>query len=484
MNQENENELRAPLRRLAKVRTGIAGLDEITHGGLPGGRTTLICGGPGCGKTVLALEFLVHGAREFDEPGLLVSFEESAPNLVENARSLGFDLEDLVRKKKLKISHVDFSAGEIIETGQFSLEGLLIRLKQGIAEVGAKRVVLDTLETVFAALSDTPNLRNEVARIFHWLRNQGLTAIVTGERGGKELTRHGFEEYISDCVLLLDHRVTEQVSKRRMRIIKYRGSAHATDEFPFLIGERGFTVLPITALQLDYSPRTERVSTGVQALDELLGGKGYYKATTVLVTGKAGTGKSTLGAAFAAAACARGERCLYLSFEEAAGQLVRNMKSVGFDLAPWQEKKLLSLQAFRPTVQGLEEHLIRITHIVDNLKPECVVLDPITNFITVGGPEEVRSMLMRILDHLKQRGMTLFLTALTRGSGTSDETETAMSSLVDTWIALDLAVVGHARRREIHIVKSRGMQHSHQTHELVMSAQGLSLRNLTAEEAR
>jgi circadian clock protein KaiC len=463
---------------IAKAPTGITGLDEITRGGLPAGRPTLVCGGPGCGKTILAMEFLVRGAQQFGEPGLFVSFEETTPHLIENFRSLGFDLKDLVEKKKLKMSRVELSREEIIESGTFSLDALLIRLEHGMAEVGAKRMVLDTMETLFAALSQTEHLRNEIARLFHWLRDKGVTTIVTGERGKEEITRHGFEEYISDCVLLLDHRVTEQTSKRRLRIIKYRGSGHAADEFPFFIGETGFSVLPITSLHLDHSAGFERVSTGVKDLDEMLEGKGYFRATTVLVSGRAGTGKSSLAAAFALAACERGERCIYFSFEESSAQVARNMKSVGIDLDPWLKKDLLTIRAFRPTFRGLEEHLVSVEQATEKVKPTCVVIDPITNFVTVGGVEEVKAMLTRILDFLKHRGVTLLMTALTTRSARLDETNTYMSSLVDAWIALDLEPIGHARRRAIHIVKSRGMEHSYETRDLLMSSHGLSLGNL------
>jgi circadian clock protein KaiC len=466
---------------LAKALTGITGLDEITEGGLPAGRPTLVCGGPGCGKTILAMEFLVHGAQKFDEPGLFMSFEESPEHLIENFRCFGYDIEDLIAKKKLKIAHVQLSRGEIVEAGNFSLDGLLIRLEHSIAEIGAKRVVLDTLETVFSALTNTDRLRSEVARLLHWLRDKGVTAVVTGERGKEQLTQQGFEEYISDCVILLDHRVNEQTSKRRLRIIKYRGSAHAADEFPFFIGGSGFSVIPITSLILNYGARTERVSTGVKGLDENLGGQGFFKATSVLVTGKSGTGKSSLAAAFALAACERSERCLYFSFEESAAQITRNMKSVGIDLEPHQKNGLLTFRSFRPTFRGLEEHLVSVAQETDRVKPACVVLDPITSFVTVGDEAEIKSMLSRILDLVKRRGITLFLTALTAGSNQPDAIDIHMSSLVDTWMGLDLERIGQTRRRTIYIIKSRGMEHSHETHELIMSPQGLSLRGLAKD---
>jgi circadian clock protein KaiC len=468
---------------LAKARTGIPGLDEITYGGLPAGRPTLLCGGPGCGKTILAMEILVRGVREFDEPGFFVSFEETVDHVIQDFRALGFHLEDLIEKNKLKIIHVSISKDEILQSGEFTLDGLLILLEHGIAEIGAKRVVLDTLEVVFSALKETDALRAEIARLFQWLKDKGITAMVTGERGKELLTRHGFEEYISDCVILLDHRISEQTSKRRLRVVKYRGSAHAGDEFPFVIGETGISILPITSLLLDHRARPERVSTGVKDLDAMLENQGYFKGTTVLISGKAGTGKSSLATAFALAAVQRGERCLYFSFEESADQIERNMKSLGMDLGTGLGNGLLTIRAFRPTFRGLEEHLVSIVRATEIVKPACVVLDPITNFVNVGGVEEVRSMLTRILDTLKRKEITLLMTALTKGGrGKSTKTEVHLSSLVDTWMALDLELMGKTRHRTLYVVKSRGMNHSQEKRELIMSARGLSLSATPIEE--
>jgi len=345
-------------------------------------------------------------------------------------------------------------------------------------EVGAKRVVLDTMESIFSALGQSDTLRTEIARLLHWLRDKDVAAVVTGERGKEDLTRHGFEEYISDCVILLDHRIAAQTSRRRLRIVKYRGSAHSADEYPFMIADRGFSVLPITSLNLDYKAHTERVSSGVKGLDYMLGGEGFYKATTVLVTGRSGTGKSSLGAAFALAACERGEHVLYFAFEESSAQIVRNMRSLGFDLAPWIKSGSLTIRAFRPSYRGLEEHLVAIAQETDRVKPMCVVMDPATNFVTAGGVEEVKSMLTRILDILKRQGCTLFMTGLTVGTGISMEAEVHISSLVDTWISLDVERTADYSRRTILIVKSRGMEHSHETRELLMSSNGFTLRGL------
>ena len=429
------------------------------------------------------MEFLVRGAREFGEPGLFMSFDESPDKLIENFRTFGFDVEGLLRERKLKISHVKVPQGEIVQSGSYSLDALLVRLEQGIAETGAKRIALDSIETMIEALVNTENLRNEFGRLFQWIKDKGITAVVTGERGKEELTRDGLQEYISDCVVLLDHRVTEQHSMRRLRVVKYRGSGHATDEFPFLIGRTGFSVLPITSVSLDYQVYSNAISTGVPDLDDMLGARGYFKATTVLVTGMSGTGKSSLAAAFAQASCRRNERCLYFSFEESAAQLARNMKPVGIDLQPWLDQGSLRLQAFRPTFRGLEGHLVSIAHDVESLEPDCVVMDPITNFMSVGEGPDIKSMLTRILDFLKRRGITLLMTALTTDSRSSEETEMHVSSLVDTWITLGMEKHVRERRRALRIIKSRGMEHSHNSHELLMSASGLSLRGMEMEHS-
>jgi circadian clock protein KaiC len=461
---------------VAKTPTGIEGLDAITGGGVPTGRPTLLCGGPGCGKTVLGMEFLVQGARD-GEPGLFVTFEERPEDLIQNFASMTFGLPDLIARGLVRILHIHISRDEIVESGQFTLDALRIRIQHAAGEIGAKRLVVDAMDSVFSALSPSEMLRFEVARLLEWLKDAGLTTMITSERGSGELTRNGFEAYISDCVILLDQRITEQLSTRRLRIVKFRGSRHDRDEFPFLIDHRGVSVLPITSLSLIHEASLEKVSSGVPDLDAALG-DGYYRGTSVLITGKAGTGKSSLATRFAEAAVERGERCLYFALEESPSQLLRNMRSIGIDLAPGLESGLLQIVAFRPTFRGIEEHLLGLTRAVDEHVPSCVVLDPITNFISVGDIAQVKSMLARILHHLKSHGMTLVLTALTTGSAVGEETETTVSSLIDTWVDLELARYGATRRRELHIVKSRGMDHSHDDFALLLSRQGISLRSL------
>ncbi len=468
---------------LVKCPSGIEGLDEITRGGLPEGRPSLVCGGPGCGKTVLVMEFLINGARRFGEPGLFVSFEENASELAVNFAPMGFDLASLISDGALAISHVNLRQGENLEAGEFTLEGLFIRLATGIDRVGAQRVAIDGLEMLFAHMSRKDLLRAELGRLFEWLKDRGVTSVITGERGDDGLTRHGFEEYLSDCVLLLDHRVTDQISKRRLRVVKYRGSAHGKDEYPFLIGDTGITVLPISSVRLDHPASTDRVSTGVADLDAMLGGQGYFRGSSVLISGPARTGKSTLAAAFAAATCRRGEACLLLAFEESAGQIVRNMRSVGQDLQPWIDQGLLRIQAKRPTLFGLEEHLAAILTASGDLSPRAVIMDPITNFLGIGGLLEVKSMLTRVLDTFRSKGVTLLLTSLSHDIRLGQASETQVSSLMDTWIALDQLLGARALTRQLYLVKSRGMKHSHALRELVMSDEGLSLAPLDADKA-
>jgi len=460
---------------LAKAPTGIPGLDEITNGGLPRGRPTLVCGGAGCGKTLLALEFLVRGALEYDEPGVFMSFEETADDLVDNARSLGFDLPRLSARRRLLLDYVRLERSELTEAGAYDLEGLFIRLGHAIDSIGAKRVVLDTIELLFSGLSDRFVVRAELARLFRWLKTKRVTAIVTGEREAEHLTRHGLEEYVSDCVILLDQRVKEQSATRRLRILKYRGSAHGGNEMPFLIDDHGVSVLPITSLGLAHPASTAHVSTGVSGLDEMFGKKGYFRGNSVLVSGTAGTGKSSLAAHFAEAACRRGERCLYFAFEESPSQIVRNMRSIGVHLAPWMRRDLLHIHAQRPTALGLEAHLVAMHRLIDDWRPRVVVVDPVTNMIAVGSEIEVKAMLARLIDLMKLRQITALFTSLTEADGAAERTDLGVSSLMDVWMLLGNLEANGERNRAIQIVKARGMAHSNQVREFVMTDRGVTL---------
>ncbi|MGC2331143.1 MAG: circadian clock protein KaiC [Candidatus Acidiferrales bacterium] len=463
------------LTPLEKAPSGIQGLDEITGGGLPRGRTTIVCGGPGCGKTMLGIEFLVRGALQFDEPGVLMAFEETPEDIARNVASLGFDIEDLAARKKLFLDYIFVESSELQEAGDYDLEGLFLRLQSAIQAVGAKRVMFDTLEALFSGFSNPGILRSEFRRLFRWLKDHGLTAIVTAERGEGTLTRHGLEEYVSDCVVLLDHRIQDQISVRRMRIVKYRGTKHGADEYPFLIDERGMSVLPVTALQLQHDVSNERVSSGVPDLDELLEGKGYYRGSTVLLSGTAGSGKTTLAASFADATCRRGERCLYIDFEESPKQVARNMHAVGIDLAQWSEKGLLFHEAWRPTQFGIEMHLLRIHKFIEQVKPQAVVLDPITNLINSSTEKEVYSMLLRLIDTIKGAGITAVFVSLTGGGETLERTNAGISSLTDTWILLRDVELNGERNRVLYVLKSRGMGHSNQLHEFRLSSEGVHL---------
>ena len=472
------------VRSVPKSPTGIQGLDEITGGGLPRGRPTLVCGGPGCGKTILGMEFLINGARQFDEPGVFMSFEETIEDLAMNFASLGLDPRPLSVHKKLALDYVRIEPNEIQETGAYDLDGLFIRLGHAIDSVGAKRVVLDTIETLFSGLSDTRMLRAELRRLFNWLRTKGVTAIVTGERGEGTMTRHGLEEYITDCVIMLDHRVVEQNATRRLRVVKYRGSTHGANESPFFIDESGISVLPITSLGLQHSVSPGRLSTGVPALDEMVGGKGYFRGSSILVTGTAGSGKTSLAGYFAEAGCRRGESALYFAFEESAAQITRNMQSIGLDLEPCLRKGLLQIHAARPTTSGLEGHLSAMHRLVEEKKPRVVVVDPISNLIAVGTSLEVKAMLARLIDFMKVRQVTALFTSLTIDEGYPEGTDIGISSFMDTWLVLRNIERNGERIRTLDVLKSRGMPHSNQVREFVLTSQGLQLLDVVRDHGR
>jgi len=475
---------RPQARSLPKAPTGIHGLDEITGGGLPRGRPTLVCGGPGCGKTLLAAEFLIRGATQFDEPGAFITFEETGEELAQNVRSLGFDLDRLVEEQKIALDYVRVERSEIAETGEYDLEGLFLRLGLAIDSVGAKRIVLDTIESLFGGFDNQAVLRSELRRLFRYLKDRGVTAVITGERGDKSYTRQGLEEYVSDCVILLDHRVTEQVSTRRMRIVKYRGTTHGTNEYPFLIDEEGFSVLPMTGLQLDHEVSNERVSSGVPALDAMLDGKGYYRGSSVLISGTAGTGKTSLAAHFAQESARRGERCLYLAFEESPQQLMRNMRTIGVDLEPHVKKGALRLHSARPSLHGLEMHLVQIHKMVSEFKPAAVVIDPISNFIDNSTAIEAQAMLLRLVDFLKAKQVTAVFTHLTSGGNALEATDIGISSLIDTWLLLRDIEVGTARSKGLYVLKSRGMPHAREIREFVVTRRGIELKQVTGKAGK
>jgi circadian clock protein KaiC len=464
----------ARLAALPKAATGITGLDEITRGGLPRGRATLICGAAGSGKTVLATEFLVRGA-ELDEPGVLMTFEESVEDLTADVASLGFDLTGLIARKKIVIDHVRVNRHEIEETGEYDLEGLFIRLGHAIKSVKAKRVVLDTIEALFAGFSNLGILRVELARLFRWLKDQGVTAVITGERGQGTLTRHGLEEYVSDAVIELDNRVEDQVTTRRLRIVKYRGSSHGTNEYPFLIGQNGLSVLPITSLGLQHEAPVERVSTGLDGLDAMLGGRGFYRGSSILVSGPAGTGKSSLAAHFVDAACRRGERCVHFLFEESPSQYMRNMRSIGIDLDPWVKEKRLHFRAARPALLGLEQHLVAMYREIEEVSPAVVVVDPINDLTSTGTSNAVKGTLLRLVDHLKTRHITALFTSLTSGATHEQMTDSGISSLMDTWLLLRTIEKEGRRHRGLYVLKSRGMAHSSDVSPYQITDRGVQL---------
>lgn len=464
-----------PAPELAKTPTGIAGFDEITRGGLPTGRPSLICGEAGAGKTLFSIEFIVRGAIQYGEPGVIMAFEEKAEDLETNVASLGFDLKKLQKEKLLWIDHVHIDRSEIEETGSYDLDGLFIRLGHAIDSIGAKRVLLDTIENLFSGLSNEGILRAELRRLFSWLKDKGITTIITGEKGEKTLTRQGLEEYVSDCVIVLEHRVSNQVSTRLLRVVKYRGSLHGTNEYPFLIDEDGISVLPVTSLQLNAAASTARVSSGIPTLDQMLGGKGFFQGSSVLVSGTPGSGKTSIAAYFAHETCKRNERCLYFAFEESEQQLIRNLNSIGVDFKKDIDAGLLHIESARPTQYGLEMHLVNIHKLVRKYKPKTVILDPITNLTTVGNLGEVKSMLIRLLDFLQVEGITLMLTALVFENFNGTQADEGISSLVESWILVRELETNGERNRGIFVMKSRGMKHSNQVREFVIKDSGLEL---------
>jgi circadian clock protein KaiC len=474
------SEKRDDTHSLMKSKTGIQGLDEVLFGGLPLGRPTLICGGAGCGKTLMACEFLVRGAMDFDEPGVFMAFEERPEELAQNLASLGIDLNELIEQEKIFVDYVKIERTEIEETGEYDLEGLFIRLGSAIDMIGAKRVVLDTIEAIFTGFKNEAILRSELRRLFRWLKDRGVTAIITGERGQGMLTRHGLEEYVSDCVILLENRVFEGISTRTLRVIKYRGSRHGNNEFPFLIDESGIWVMPITSVGLNYPVSRSYIHSGVPQLDEMLDGKGYYRGSSVLVSGTAGTGKTSLSAHLIESACVRGERCLMIAFEESSDQIIRNMQSIGIDLTPCVESGLLRFHTARPTLQGAELHLLTIQKIVEEFQPSVVVMDPISNLVQVATLIEVKSLLVRVIDYFKMKNITAFFTSLTEGGMAIEKTTIGISSLMDTWIMLRSDEANGERVRYLTVVKARGIAHSNQSREFLLTNDGIELIDVFA----
>ena len=470
--------VRQEVELLQKCPTGVKGLDEITSGGLPLGRPTLVCGGTGCGKTLLAMEFLVRGAIEYDEPGVFMAFEEKSEELVKNFASLGFDLNDLVTRGKLLLDYVHIERSEIEETGVYDLEGLFIRLGYAIDSIGAKRVAIDTIETLFSGFSNEVILRAELRRLFGFLKYKGVTAVVTGEQGERTLTRFGLEEYVADCVIFLNHQVANQIATRRLRIVKYRGSAHGTNEYPFLLDEKGFSVMPISSIGLDHPASCERISTGIPRLDTMFDGKGYYRGSSILVSGTAGTGKSSLAAHFVDDACRRGERCLYFAFEESRNQIIRNMRSIGIDLEQWVSKGLLEFRNSRPTLYGLEMHLVVMHRAIEEFKPAIVVIDPISNLLAAASEVEVKSMLSRLIDYLKMKVITAFCSDLVFVGENQERSGFGILSLMDTWILLQTVEGSGELNRSLYILKSRGMQHSNQVREFCLTNNGAKLQDV------
>lgn len=464
-----------------KAPTGVRGFDVITGGGVPRGRATLVTGASGTGKTLFGVEFLVRGAVEHGEPGVLISFEETADDIAANVAGLGFDIPALRAQGLLAVDAFVSDGTQEVTAGPFDLDGLFLRLDAAVASVGARRLVIDTIESLFGRLHDEVALRGELVRLFHWIKARGLTAVITGEQGqGGRLTRFGIEEYVSDCVIVLDTRLHDDVSTRRLRVAKYRGSTHGTNQYPFVITERGFAVLPLTAMGLTYDAPDDRISSGVPALDEMLGG-GILRASTVLVSGSAGTGKTTIAAQAVEAACERGERALFVTFEESPAQLMRNMRSVGIDLQRWIDAGRLRIEAERSTAMGLEEHLVALDRYIEEAQPTVVALDALGSLGRVGTGTAVTATVARQVDAMKSRGITSVLTVLA-GEGEGEAASLAVSSLTDTWLLLRNVERDGERNRLLFVIKSRGTAHSNKVREFLLTESGAQLVDVFVDD--
>ncbi len=461
--------------QLAKVPTGIEGFDEITFGGLPAGRTTLLTGLSGSGKTVFGMQFLAQGAARYGEPGVLVGFEETEDELITNAASLGFDFANLISAGKLVIDRISVEPDVVVETGRYDLSALHIRIEHAVDSIGARRIVLDGIPALFYGLTDTSAVRIALTRLYAWLKSKGLTALVTAE-SNTELAQHGLGLSLTDCIVVAGERTRENVSTRYLRVAKYRGSAHGTSEYPCLIGSTGYKVIPLTSITVDYEASTERISTGIPRLDTMLGGQGFYRGNSVMVTGGAGTGKSSLAAHLALATCQRGKRCLYFAFEESQEEVMRNMRSIGVDLRPQVAAGLLKFRSSRATMFGLEMHLAMMENEIAAFQPHVVILDPVSNLLSIGSFNEVRAMVSRLVDFLKGRGITSLLTSLSMTD--PPESDVGVSSLVDTWMLLTNFEANGEQTRLLRILKSRGSAHSSQVREFIMTDRGVRLEDV------
>jgi len=468
--------------KFLKCLTGIQGLDEITSGGIPKNRTTLLLGNTGSGKTILAMEFLVNGIEMYSEPGVFMAFEEKKDELVMNVKSLGYDLEKYIKKNKIYIEQVLINPDEMRETGMYDLEGLFVRLEQAIYKVNAKRVVLDSMDTLFHGL-DYKILRSEFLRLLSWLKKREVSVIITSEIGDHFLTREGVEEYVADCVIMLDNRATNQISTRRLKIVKYRGSIHGNNEYPFTIDENGISVYPIIGEAYQQESSSKRIMSGIEDLDEMLGKKGYYEGSSILISGTAGTGKTSIAASFALSVCKDNKRCLFCAFEEAPNQIKRNMGSIGLRLEPMVKSGILTFYYARPTLQNLELHFLAIKKIIVEINPSVVLLDPITNLMTEGPNSDIRSMLTRFVDFLKTKRITvLFTAAITVGSIERNPSDEGISSMVDTWLMVQEIELDAKRTRSLCVMKSRGMEHSSEVHKFIISSKGIKLLPIVTDK--
>ena len=476
--KKNIAETELSITKLPKSLTGIQGLDDITYGGIPQNRPTLLVGSIGTGKTIFAMEYIINGITMFNEPGVFMTFEEQTDELQINVTSMGYNLSKLIADNKIYLEHLHIDHREIQATGKYDIEGLFIRIEMAIEKVKAKRIVLDALDTLFIGL-DSQILRSEIKRLFFWLKEKKVTAIITSEVGDIFLTRLGFEEVVADCVIELNNRLNNQISTRRLRIVKYRGSYHSTNEYPFMIDHKGITIFPIISEAPQIIVSNERISSGIKQIDEMLDGRGFYVGSSILVSGSAGTGKSSIAASFIKDVCEKKGTALYCAFEEAPNQIKRNMASIGIFLEPYEKSGNLHFYYSRPTLQTLELHFIAIKKLIKQINPSVVILDPITNLMIENINSDIRTMLTRFVDYLKMEQITVLLTAtLTVSSLELIQSNEGISSMVDTCIMIQEKNIIDSRRRTLYIMKSRGICNSKKEVEFIITSEGISIAPL------
>ena len=460
------------------VSTGVKGLDDVLGGGIPQGHAMLLVGKPGTGKSILSMEYLLHGIELHKENGVYISFEESEKQIISNAASFGWKFEEMVKKNKLAISYIDMQPEQMRTVGDYDLSALILRVKGAIKKVNARRVVIDGINNLLSTFDDERIIRSDLLRLIREIKEVNATIFITGERGHDSWSKMGFEEYLADGLMHLDNRTDGNYQTREIQVVKCRGINHYTGKSPFIINSEGMSIRPLITADFDYKVLKSRVSTGIADIDNMLGGKGLYRGSTVYITGPSGAGKTSISSSFANGACSRGERALFLAFEESSDQIIRNMKSIGLSLDKWVNEKLLYFYTARATTNSLEGHLDNIMTMVREVEPTCVVLDPISAFRPIANENETKLMLIRLNDYLRARKITTVFTALSSDGEYSEHADVQLSSIADTWIVVRIMDYKGERNNVMQLMKSRGMSHSRQMKEMYFTGNGLKLQNV------